>query len=236
MKYITEVREHKDAIQSLHCLVIYSSIRTCPPCRQLKTFMEKEYPDLENVYYVDIDLRSLKPLLGSISALPTLEFYQNGDKVKSIEGFDKHLIEDMIQIVYREPVEYKDMVGTTLLNNTPVHTQASSPVIQAEKEVVQPPQFTHPPAHPRHIPVQSPAQPRHVPTQPQQLAQLPVNHPNYIEKKPYAQQPYLPPQHPSVPHSQKCSDLREDFMESFPLPKKTKVDQMILDIQNRLEQ
>ena len=248
MKYITEVSEHGDAIRSPQCIIIYSSVRTCPPCRQLKQFMEKEYPDLDHVYYVDIDLRSLKPLLASISALPTLEFYQNGDKIKEIEGFDKHLIEDMIQIVYRDTSETNTKSSTT---HTPSNTQASSPVLQSQH----PAHPNAPPHAPPHAPPNAPpmqhqvhpGQPQLHPGQPQlhpgqprtqqaqlqpQQAQLQPQSQNVIKKIPYATQVHTPPpsKRPDTP-----PPPRDELME-FPPPKKTKVDQIILDIQKRWKQ
>ena len=68
MKYIHDTQEYKQALLSSQCIMIYSSTRTCQPCRELKKFIDKEYPTLDNVYYIDIDVRKVKPLFDNISA------------------------------------------------------------------------------------------------------------------------------------------------------------------------
>ena len=78
-------------------IVLYTA-SWCKPCKELKQFLHDSYPDISvPVLIIDVDDAELSDLITDVQGMPTIEFYQNGNRLERIEGFRKAEIEKMIQ-------------------------------------------------------------------------------------------------------------------------------------------
>lgn len=125
MKHINSIRDFEQVNFIPYSIVIYSSIKSCHPCRLLKKWMEEEYPTLENVFYIDVHHPKLNELTEEIYALPTVDLLQDGIQIKRTEGFNKPEIESMIKYLI-EPQELQEQV-TPLIIDTEVQESVFEP-------------------------------------------------------------------------------------------------------------
>ena len=95
MRNINSVDEYKTMLVE-PCMFIFSSYKSCHPCRLLKKWINTEYSEVDHIYYVDVDNPELSSITDEIYALPTVCFYQDGQVVDNVEGFKKDEIADMI--------------------------------------------------------------------------------------------------------------------------------------------
>jgi len=109
MKPINSIQEFEQVNFIPYSIVIYSSIKSCHPCRLLKKWMDEEYPTLENVFYIDVHHPKLNALTEEIYALPTIDLLQDGIQIRRTEGFNKLEIESMIKYLV-EPQELQEQV------------------------------------------------------------------------------------------------------------------------------
>ena len=130
MKYITSIEEFEDINMIPYSIVIYSSIKSCHPCRLLKKWIEDEYTELEHIFYVDIHNPKLSEFTNDIYALPTVDLVKDGIQIKRIEGFIKPEIELILKYLIETP-ELKEQV-TPLIIDTDV--QEVIPLEFQEKE------------------------------------------------------------------------------------------------------
>jgi len=95
MKEILSVDEYK--VSLIHASIfIFSSYKSCHPCRLLKKWVMAEYPEVEGIYYVDVDNPKLSSITDEIYALPTVVLYKEGKVVHQVEGFQQEEISEMI--------------------------------------------------------------------------------------------------------------------------------------------
>lgn len=136
MKYITSIEDFEDINMIPYCIVIYSSIKSCHPCRLLKKWIEDEYTTLENIFYININNPKLKELTNDVYALPTIDLVKDGIQIKRIEGFIKHEIKLILKHVI-EPPELKEQI-TPLIINTDVHevTEDATSLELKNKELI----------------------------------------------------------------------------------------------------
>ena len=103
MKYILNPEQFFETIISeSYSLFIYSSVKTCPPCRAMKKWFESDYPDIEHVYYVDVDQVNLESLTNTIFALPTLHLHHHSTVLKEIKGFNKPVILEALDFIHKK--------------------------------------------------------------------------------------------------------------------------------------
>jgi hypothetical protein len=115
MKYITSPEHFFETILAEpYSLFIYSSYKTCPPCRSLKKWIESDHPNQEHVYYVDMDQPNLDTLCTFIYAMPTLQLQEHSSVLKTIEGFNKQEILDAFQFIQSKHVSAQDIVTESL--------------------------------------------------------------------------------------------------------------------------
>jgi len=112
MRNISSVDEYKTMLVE-PCIFIFSSYKSCHPCRLLKKWIEKEYSEVDHIYYVDVDNPNLNSITDEIYALPTVCFYQDGQVVENVEGFKKDEIVDMI---YKLQDSYTNQEETTTID------------------------------------------------------------------------------------------------------------------------
>lgn len=97
MKHITSTEEYYTAITTEpYCIIIYSLIKSCHPCRLLQEWLKTNYPDQDGIYYVDVSLPNIDLLTHNICALPTIELNFYTEVINRIEGFQVPQIKQMI--------------------------------------------------------------------------------------------------------------------------------------------
>nr|CAD1820558.1 unnamed protein product [Ananas comosus var. bracteatus] len=84
--------------------IFYFTAVWCPPCKYLSPVVEKMsgmYPHV-TTYKVDIDQEGIDSVLGplGISSVPTLHFFQNGQKASEIIGADVRQLENTMEKLY----------------------------------------------------------------------------------------------------------------------------------------
>ncbi len=100
MKYITDPEHFFEVIiKEPYSLFIYSSVKTCPPCRALKKWIETEHPETPHIYYIDMDKPELESLTTNIYAMPTLQLQHHSTVIDTIEGFNKSLIQKALDTI-----------------------------------------------------------------------------------------------------------------------------------------
>lgn len=88
MKYVTNPDDYFRILNEIpYFIFIYSSSKTCPPCRSLKKWIETHRNNDEHVYYVDMDNDDFDALCEDICALPTLKLFARKKEIESIQGF-----------------------------------------------------------------------------------------------------------------------------------------------------
>jgi len=118
MQVIRSVEEYDLACKQPCSLIIFSSLKACQPCRLLKQWLESNYTfELEHIYYADIYLPSLSDITDDIFVLPTLHLYQDGQRIKEVEGFNKSEIEPLLSSLTLEPEKSN---CTLLVDETPI--------------------------------------------------------------------------------------------------------------------
>ncbi|XP_061465587.1 thioredoxin-like [Rhineura floridana] len=87
----------KDAGAKL--LVVDFSAKWCGPCKMIRTFVHELAVRYENVLFciVDVDLAEDVADLCSIVAMPTFQFYMNGEKIFEITGAHAKKLEEKIK-------------------------------------------------------------------------------------------------------------------------------------------
>jgi hypothetical protein len=112
MKYISDVEEWEEFKTHPKYIAIYSSSTFCAPCKQLKKWIESEYPFQERIAYINVDLPELDSITNHIFALPTIIYHSESVDSK-IEGYKKEeirlCIEELEVTGVTELKELKDM-------------------------------------------------------------------------------------------------------------------------------
>jgi hypothetical protein len=97
MQTIRTLEQYDDAIQQPASLLVFSSLKSCKPCRDLKVWLETDYSlELDHIYYIDIYNKNVTEITNDIVALPTVILYKDSVKVSEVEGFMKHEIEPQL--------------------------------------------------------------------------------------------------------------------------------------------
>lgn len=93
MRYIASPEEFsKRKEEHKECVMIYSA-SWCGPCRALKEWITTDFHHLP-VFIVDADNPDLEELCKGVSALPTIEIYQFGERVFTTQGFQKDKLQE----------------------------------------------------------------------------------------------------------------------------------------------
>jgi len=90
---------------SERCIIIYSA-SWCGPCKLLKTWLDRTYPDFQYpIGIVDVENSEMEELCTEVTGLPTIEFIKDSEKEKEIVGFDKVGIQEMMdQMLEKEDI------------------------------------------------------------------------------------------------------------------------------------
>lgn len=70
-----------------YSIMIFSSTRTCHPCKLLSKWIEDNYPDEPHIYYVNVLVEELDSICINVSALPTMELYCYTEVMQHVKGF-----------------------------------------------------------------------------------------------------------------------------------------------------
>jgi hypothetical protein len=95
MKQIKSLDEYYTIITTDPCsVIIYSSVKTCHPCRLLKKWIDEEHSQL-NIYDIDVLDPMFEDITNDIDCLPTsiLQYYT--ETQKRVEGFNKAELTEM---------------------------------------------------------------------------------------------------------------------------------------------
>jgi len=90
MQELTEGEFEEKVVQSALPVLVDFGATWCPPCRMLEPIIERlaaEYADRLAVYEVNTDNNPGLTRRFSITGVPTLVFYNNGEHVKTVVGF-----------------------------------------------------------------------------------------------------------------------------------------------------
>jgi hypothetical protein len=100
MKEINTLEEYYTIITTdKNSLFIYSSVKTCQPCRTLKKLIDEDYNNVSSVYYIDIFNKNLESITNHIYSLPTIELNFYTERKKIIEGFFKEQIIELLNFI-----------------------------------------------------------------------------------------------------------------------------------------
>ncbi|OAY85868.1 Thioredoxin O1, mitochondrial [Ananas comosus] len=106
---VKSAEEFKDSMKKVQDekfpAIFYFTAVWCPPCKYLSPVVEKMsgmYPHV-TTYKVDIDQEGIDSVLGplGISSVPTLHFFQNGQKASEIIGADVRQLETTMEKLYK---------------------------------------------------------------------------------------------------------------------------------------
>jgi len=88
---ITSQADFDAAIASDKLTVVDFTATWCPPCQMIGPIFEKMAGDFEgaNFVKVDVDANSETAEAAGISAMPTFQFYKNGEKIDEMCGADE---------------------------------------------------------------------------------------------------------------------------------------------------
>lgn len=103
MKPITTLDEYYQVITTVpHSIIIFSSLKTCHPCRLLKKWLEEHeiYATEEHIYDIDVMLAEFDSITNDIDAMPTIVYYQYAEEQKRLEGFNKSEVCDVLQLFH----------------------------------------------------------------------------------------------------------------------------------------
>ena len=82
---------------SVRDIVLYTAT-WCKPCKELKAFLHDLYPDLEvPLLIVDVENPELTDLVSDVKAMPTLEFYEDGQLKHRVEGFTRSKVRELVE-------------------------------------------------------------------------------------------------------------------------------------------
>ena len=104
MKYILSIQDFEKLNTIPYSIVIYSSIKSCHPCRLLKKWINEEYLSL-TIFYINVDSSQFAD---DIYTLPTIDLLKYGTRVKRIEGFIKPEIKLILKYLETEEQDEKD--------------------------------------------------------------------------------------------------------------------------------
>jgi len=97
MKTIATLDKYYETITTEpYSIIVFSSLKTCHPCRKLKEWMSEKYPLIEGVFDIEIIEPEFESLSNDIDCLPTLVLYHYTETIKKVEGFDKNEVERLI--------------------------------------------------------------------------------------------------------------------------------------------
>ena len=90
MKTITSLDEYYSIITTEPYNIIIFSAKHCAPCQQLKTWVEKNHPKLDNVYYIDVYHPDLEAIVDHVESMPTVILYKYTFFYKKLEGYNEN--------------------------------------------------------------------------------------------------------------------------------------------------
>ena len=104
MKHIASIDEYYTIITTEpRSILIFGSIKTCHPCRQLKKWIEEDHSTLSNIYEIDVFDPEFESVTNDIDCLPTTILYNYTEEQSRIEGFNKVDFLAMIEKINNEP-------------------------------------------------------------------------------------------------------------------------------------
>jgi hypothetical protein len=95
MKHITSLDEYYKIITTEpRSIIIFSSIKTCHPCRLLKKWIDEEHTQLM-IFDIDVLDPQFEDITNDIDCLPTSVLHHYTEIQKRVEGFNKSELLDM---------------------------------------------------------------------------------------------------------------------------------------------
>lgn len=99
MKHIKSLDEYYKVITTEpRSIIIYSSIKTCHPCRLLKKWIEEEHSQLA-IFDIDVLDPTFEDITNDIDCLPTSVLHYYTEEQKRVEGFNKSELLDMFKLL-----------------------------------------------------------------------------------------------------------------------------------------
>eukprot|EP00127_Corallochytrium_limacisporum_P005400 Clim_evm12s204 gene=Clim_evmTU12s204 len=96
---ISVVDEFTTVIKGDKLVVVDFYAKWCGPCRVIAPFieeLEKNYPD---VVFIKVDVDELEELAAQsgITAMPTFQFYKQGNKIDEVKGARKDALKELVE-------------------------------------------------------------------------------------------------------------------------------------------
>jgi hypothetical protein len=101
MKPITTLDQYYQVITTVpHSIIIFSSLKTCHPCRLLKKWLEEHetYSKEEHIYDIDVMSAEFDSITNDIDCMPTIIYQQYSEEQKRLEGFNKSEITNVLEL------------------------------------------------------------------------------------------------------------------------------------------
>ena len=90
MKTIQTLDEYYDIITSRpYSIIIFSSLKTCAPCRALKKWIDETHASVPGIYELDVMLPEFEPIVDHVDCMPTVVLFSYTQHSKKLEGFNK---------------------------------------------------------------------------------------------------------------------------------------------------
>ena len=128
MQIIRSLEEYDIALQQPASLLIFSSLKSCKPCRELKDWLETDYTlDLDHIYYIDVFNKNLEEITNEIVALPSVHLYKESLKVSEVDGLMKDQIS--LQLIQLQDVYINQQIECTLVPDSPTVSVQAIPFV-----------------------------------------------------------------------------------------------------------
>eukprot|EP00128_Syssomonas_multiformis_P016703 Colp12_sorted_trinity150504_noHs@25385 len=99
VKQVSSDEEFKAAIASENLTVVDFFAHWCGPCKMIAPYLEELSKEYANVQFIKVDVDELEDLTAKcgISAMPTFQFYKNGNKVAELTGANKTKLKELVE-------------------------------------------------------------------------------------------------------------------------------------------
>ena len=99
VKEITELSELQSALEENNIVVVDYWATWCGPCKLIAPFYKDLDDKYENVCFLKVDVDEAEELATSqeIQCMPTFHIFKNKEKVETIKGAKKELLEESIK-------------------------------------------------------------------------------------------------------------------------------------------
>lgn len=99
VKEITELSELTTALDEHDVVVVDYWATWCGPCKLIAPFYKELYDKYENICFLKVDVDEAEDLATSqeIQCMPTFHIFKNKERVETIKGANKELLEETIK-------------------------------------------------------------------------------------------------------------------------------------------